>query len=108
MRVALDDLGTGYASLLELRSLPLDGLKLDRRLMAGVGSDPLSTRLFEAICALAHSIPLCLVAEGIETPAQLAVLRRQGCKLAQGFLWSRALCAAELEAWSECRFRHSA
>jgi predicted signal transduction protein with EAL and GGDEF domain len=108
LRLALDDLGTGYSSLLELRRLPLDALKLDRRLTQDVGSDARSTRLFEAICALARSLPMCLVAEGIETEAQLAVLRRQGCMLAQGFLWSPALPAGELESWSQCRFRHSA
>ncbi len=108
MRVALDDLGTGYASLLELRSLPLDGLKLDRRLTAGVGTEPVSTHLFEAVCALARSIPLCLVAEGIETQAQLAVLRRERCPAAQGFLWSPALSATELEQWNSQRARRTA
>ncbi len=108
LHIALDDLGAGYSSLVELRNLPLDGLKLDQRLTAGVGSDPLSTRLFEALCSLAQSIPLCLVAEGIETHAQLEVLRSRGCKLAQGFLWSPALAPAELESWTRCRFRHSA
>jgi predicted signal transduction protein with EAL and GGDEF domain len=108
VRLALDDLGTGYSALVELRNLPLDGLKLDQRLTAGVGSDPLSTRLFEALCGLAQSIPLCLVAEGIETHAQLAVLCSRGCKLAQGFLWSPALPAAELERWTDSRLRYSA
>jgi len=108
VRVALDDLGTGYSSLVELRNLPLDGLKLDQRLTAGVGSDPLSTRLFEALCGLAQSIPLCLVAEGIESRAQLAVLCSRGCRLAQGYLWSPALPAAELELWTDSRLRYSA
>jgi EAL domain-containing protein (putative c-di-GMP-specific phosphodiesterase class I) len=108
VRLALDDLGDGFASLLQLRRLPLDALKLDRRLALDVGTDARSTRLFEAICALARSLPLCLVAEGIDSEAQLAVLRRQACPLAQGFLWSPALPAEELETWSQRRLRHSA
>jgi predicted signal transduction protein with EAL and GGDEF domain len=108
VRLALDDLGDGFSSLLQLQRLPLDALKLDRRLALDVGTDPRRTRMFEALCALARSLPLCLVAEGIDSQAQLAVLRRQSCPLAQGFLWSPALPAEELEAWSERRLRHSA
>ena len=105
LRVALDDLGTGYSSLLRLRTLPLDALKIDRVLMTDVGTDERSTRMFEALCALARGLSLCIVAEGIETQAQLEVLRREGCPAAQGYLWSPALPARDLEQWNEQRAR---
>ncbi|MBK7642092.1 MAG: EAL domain-containing protein [Planctomycetes bacterium] len=108
LRLALDDLGMGYSSLLQLRDLPFDALKIDRMLTAGVGTEPLETRLFGAICALARSIPLCVVAEGIETHAQLEVLRREGVACAQGYLWSPALPAADFQHWNEQRARSSA
>lgn len=87
IRVAIDDFGSGFASLTSLRSLPCDILKIDRSLVSeiGAGAEPLLT----ASIALGHGLGLAVVAEGIETEAQCAWLREAGCGLGQGWLWGR-------------------
>jgi diguanylate cyclase (GGDEF)-like protein/PAS domain S-box-containing protein len=94
VRVALDDFGTGYSSLSHLRRFPIDVLKIDRSFIAGIDGDNRDERaLVRSIVRLAHSLRLEIVAEGIERPGQLEVLRRFGAELGQGFHFARPMDA---------------
>jgi len=100
VRLVLDDFGTGYSSLSYLRRLPLDAIKIDRSFVMGLGSgeaDDRSTDLpiVQAVIALAHALGIEVVAEGIETPEQLRLLRSLGCDRGQGFLFARPLVPGE-------------
>jgi diguanylate cyclase (GGDEF)-like protein/PAS domain S-box-containing protein len=99
VHIDVDDFGTGYSSLSYLKQLPIDTLKIDRSFMDGLGAESHDTSIVDAIVRLGHALHLGLVAEGVETPTQLAELRRLGCELAQGFHWSRPLAPDELLAW---------
>jgi EAL domain-containing protein (putative c-di-GMP-specific phosphodiesterase class I) len=103
--IAIDDFGTGYSSLSYLRQLPLDSLKIDRSFIKQVDDNPFDESIVNAIVAMAHSLQLRVVAEGVETAAQLRVLAKDGCDVAQGFFFSRPLkaqdCRALLEAAAE-------
>lgn len=99
VRVALDDFGTGYSSLSMLSTLPLDKLKIDQSFVRRIDTDHASRAVIDAVIALANSLGLELVAEGIETEAALHYLRERGCQLGQGFYFSRPLPAAQLEEW---------
>jgi diguanylate cyclase (GGDEF)-like protein len=98
IRIALDDFGTGYSSLTYLRRLPIDCLKIDRSFVNGL-NEPDGPRLVSGIVALAHHLGLSIVAEGVETNAQLQFLRGSGCEEVQGFLLARPMQAAALEIW---------
>jgi diguanylate cyclase (GGDEF)-like protein len=91
VRTAVDDFGAGYASLTHLRRLPVDVLKLDEALVA----DPLA----DVVVRLGERLGLLVIAEGVETEEQLAVLRDAGCEYAQGYLFSRPLTAEHTEAF---------
>lgn len=95
LRVALDDFGTGYSSLSYLRRLPISVLKIDRSFVNDLWNSECSggDALVQAIIAMAHSLSLKVVAEGVETPAQQAHLNRLGCDVGQGYLFSRPLPA---------------
>jgi len=95
--VALDDFGTGYSSMSILRQLPVDVMKIDRSFVVGLGIDDGAMAVARAIVALARSLHLQLVAEGVETEAQAEVLRAMGCDELQGYLFSRALPPAAFE-----------
>lgn len=86
--LAVDDFGTGFSSLANLRDLPVRTLKLDRSFVAGLGSHDYDSAVSEAVLGLSSRLGLRNVAEGVETPEQLAELRRLGCEFGQGFLWS--------------------
>ena len=86
VRIALDDFGTGYSSLSQLQTLPIDTIKIDRSFLQNMESRPSSISLVNAIVALAHSLGMTVVAEGIETETQLEHLRSAGCDTGQGFL----------------------
>ncbi|HEV7865204.1 MAG TPA: bifunctional diguanylate cyclase/phosphodiesterase [Acidimicrobiia bacterium] len=89
VRLAIDDFGTGHSSLTWLRRLPADFLKVDRTFVAGLGTDPGDTAIVRAVLDLGAALGLTTVAEGVETPAQLAALRDLGCDWAQGFHLAR-------------------
>ncbi|RBY82039.1 hypothetical protein DQ238_05360 [Geodermatophilus sp. TF02-6] len=96
VHVALDDFGTGHSSLAHLTRLPIDVLKLDRSFVARVDRDPKSRALCESVVTIGRALGLDVVAEGVETPGQLGVLRGAGCGFAQGFLLARPMPAGEL------------
>jgi len=98
VRVAIDDFGTGYSSLGYLRRFPVDILKIAREFVAPDGAGPDGWAFASAIIALGRTLGLRIVAEGIERPAQLDVLRELGCELGQGFLFARPMSNAELTA----------
>jgi diguanylate cyclase (GGDEF)-like protein len=87
----IDDFGTGYSSLSYLQQLPVNALKIDRAFVARLGRHERDEAFVETILVLARKLGLTVVAEGVETKEQLAILRRLGCDAAQGFLFSRAV-----------------
>jgi diguanylate cyclase (GGDEF)-like protein/PAS domain S-box-containing protein len=88
VRIAIDDLGTGYSSLARLTDLPVDILKIDLAFIAGLGTDPSCDAVVRAILSIGHALGLSVVAEGFETPAQAEILRVYGCDTVQGYLYS--------------------
>jgi diguanylate cyclase (GGDEF)-like protein len=89
--LAIDDFGTGYSSLSYLKRFPMDILKIDRSFVDGLGRDPQSSSIAEAIVSLSHVLGLTATAEGVETAAQLEDLRSLGCDFAQGFYFAPPL-----------------
>ncbi len=98
VQVALDDFGTGFSNFRTLKALPLDTLKLDRSLVRDIARDPRDRAIVAAMIAMARALQLKVIAEGIETTAQLAVLAEQGCDLFQGFLRSGPVSAEDFAA----------
>ena len=97
--VAIDDFGTGYSSMAYLQRLPIDTLKIDRSFISGMSDDvPFDTTVLDALLTIGGSLGTSVVAEGIETPAQLDFLRARGCDRGQGFLMARPMPIAEAEA----------
>ncbi|HXA35402.1 MAG TPA: EAL domain-containing protein [Steroidobacteraceae bacterium] len=95
--VSVDDFGTGYSSMSYLRRFPIDKLKIDRVFINEIVSRPEDASIVRAIVSLAHSLRLKVVAEGVETPAQLDFLKTAGCDEYQGYHFSRPLPAADFE-----------
>ncbi|WP_114973339.1 putative bifunctional diguanylate cyclase/phosphodiesterase [Rhodoferax ferrireducens] len=104
LRLSLDDFGTGYSSLSYLQRLPIDVLKIDRSFITPLGSDQ-ANAIVRAIIAMAHSLDLLVVAEGVETEQQLSILRLLRCDIAQGYLYSKPLPA---QAFMDLLLRRSA
>nr|WP_236748860.1 EAL domain-containing protein [Acidovorax carolinensis] len=94
--IALDDFGTGYSSLSYLRQLPVSRLKIDREFIRQVTHNDNDAVLVRAVIAMAHTLGLPVVAEGVEEAAQLAFLRSNGCESYQGWLFAKALPAADI------------
>ena len=106
VRLAIDDYGTAYSSLTQLRTLPVQELKLDRSYIAGLGGNDRDTAIVSSTVALAHALGLTVVAEGVETADDWQELSQLGCDRAQGFLLSPALPPAHLVPWLQ-EWRHS-
>lgn len=99
--LSLDDFGTGYSSMSYLRELPLDCLKVDRKFVMDMETDPRTRHIVEATVAMAQAMDLKVVAEGIETQAQLELLRRMGVEEGQGYLFSKPVPAADFAAYAQ-------
>ena len=97
--VAVDDFGTGYSSLSYLKRLPIDVIKIDRSFITDAGGDLESAQFVRTIVTLGHALGLSLVAEGIETEAQLDLLRDCGCEMGQGYLFGRPMPAEDFRLW---------
>jgi diguanylate cyclase (GGDEF)-like protein len=105
VRLALDDFGMGFASLRHLGSLPLDTLKIDRSFVASLASTP-GHAIVQSVIELAHRMGLRVVAEGVESESQLAILRGLGCDEVQGHVLGRPLAAADVIPWLTSPAKH--
>jgi diguanylate cyclase (GGDEF)-like protein len=94
LRVAIDDFGTGYSSLAYLKALPLDYLKIDKRLCEDIAGSPRDRIVVRSVIDMARSLGLAVIAEGVETEDQLSLLAQEGCNLYQGYLCAPPLAAA--------------
>jgi diguanylate cyclase (GGDEF)-like protein len=99
IQISIDDFGTGYSSLAYLRDLPIDELKLDRSFVFPMADDARAAALVASTIALAHSLGLRIVAEGVENHVALSELTRLGCDQAQGYYLCRPVPSAELDHW---------
>jgi EAL domain-containing protein (putative c-di-GMP-specific phosphodiesterase class I) len=98
VRIAMDDFGTGYSSLSYLQAFPFDKIKIDRAFIANLERSEQSAAIVRAVIGLGHGLKLPIVAEGVETQAQLAFLSREMCDEVQGYLFGRPL---PIEAYAE-------
>ncbi|QXI29341.1 bifunctional diguanylate cyclase/phosphodiesterase [Pseudomonas vanderleydeniana] len=98
LSIAVDDFGTGYSSLNYLKQFPIDVLKIDRTFVDGLPSGEQDAQIARAIIAMAHSLNLAVIAEGVETHEQLDFLREHGCDEVQGYLFGRPMAANRFEA----------
>ena len=96
LRVAIDDFGTGYSSLAYLKALPLDYLKIDKRLCEDITGSARDRIVVRGVIDMARSLGLSVIAEGVETEEQLGLLAQEGCNLYQGYLCSRPVGSAAL------------
>jgi diguanylate cyclase (GGDEF)-like protein len=107
VRIGIDDFGTGQSSLAHLTDLPVDALKIDRSLIAGLGRHPEGAAIVAAVVGLGHTLEFTVTAEGIETDLQLHTLRTLGCDLGQGYYFARPQPGAVVRALVHHRFRWS-
>jgi diguanylate cyclase (GGDEF)-like protein/PAS domain S-box-containing protein len=101
VHVAMDDFGTGYSSLRYLRDLPIDVVKIDKSFIQDILLDPADVEIVTAIIAMARGLKLEVIAEGVETDEQLALLKDLGCDKVQGYLYSRPLPEKEFIWWMD-------
>ena len=95
----MDDFGTGYCSLAALKKLPIENLKIDRTYIQGLPEDDEDRSITTTIIQMAAALGLAVIAEGVETQAQLEFLKSLGCEEAQGYLISRPLPADQVDRW---------
>ena len=107
LTLAMDDFGTGYSSLSYLKKFPIDVIKIDRSFILDIPEDQDDMEITAAVIAMAHKLKLKVVAEGIESTAQLGFLRRQHCDIGQGYLFDRPIAGSELAARLERYQRRS-
>ena len=96
IKIALDDFGTGYSSLAYLRTIPLTGIKIDRSFIKDLSTTAEAKVIIKSITEIAETLGMTTTAEGVETEAQLAIVRALGCRAAQGFLFSKPVPAEEV------------
>jgi diguanylate cyclase (GGDEF)-like protein/PAS domain S-box-containing protein len=99
IRLQLDDFGTGYSSISYLKRFPVDGVKIDKSFVEGLGEDTTDMALVQTIIDLCHTLGLEVLAEGIETPEQAALLKELGCDLGQGYYFARPLPSDKFAEW---------
>jgi EAL domain-containing protein (putative c-di-GMP-specific phosphodiesterase class I) len=97
VHLAIDGFGTGFSSLAHLRQLPVDTLKIDLSFVRGATSDADDASIVTAVIAVAHSLGLRVVAQGVESESQVALLRSLDCDEVQGYLWSPPVPAEDCE-----------
>lgn len=102
-RIAIDDFGTGFSSLNYLRRLPINVLKIDQSFVRDMLGEQASLAIVDSIISLAHSLGKETIAEGVETKAELDVLTERGCRLMQGYYFSKPLPAPQFEKWVKAR-----
>jgi diguanylate cyclase (GGDEF)-like protein/PAS domain S-box-containing protein len=103
LHLAIDDFGTGYASLANLKALPVDQVKIDQSFIRDLVSDPGDAAITRGVIAMAHSMQLSVIAEGVENDAQMAFLRAYRCDEVQGFHLARPMPAGDFVRWFEAR-----
>jgi diguanylate cyclase len=99
VKLAIDDFGTGYSNLSYLKRFPVDRLKIDQSFIRNLENEPVNVEIVRAIAVLGKSMSLELVAEGVETDNELALVKSCGCEFIQGYWFSRPLPAAQIELW---------
>lgn len=103
--LSIDDFGTGYSSLSHLHCFPVGELKIDKRLVQGIGLSSMAESLAQAVANLGNALKLAIVAEGVETQAQRDFLSRHGCMIYQGYLYSPPLAGFDFALWATARMR---
>jgi len=101
VQAAIDDFGTGFSSLAYIRNLPVSLLKIDRSFIRGIVENSKDATIVDTIIHLAKSLDIEVLAEGVETESQVALLSQMDCDYAQGFYFSRSLEAEKLQQWLE-------
>ncbi|OAN52308.1 hypothetical protein A6A04_01030 [Paramagnetospirillum marisnigri] len=99
LKVSVDDFGTGYSSLAYLKRFPISTIKIDRSFVTDLGTDPEDAAIAQTIIALARTLKLDVVAEGVETEGQLAILTEMGCEVVQGYIFGRPVPADDFVTW---------
>lgn len=107
IKISIDDFGTGYSSLSYLKRLPIDSLKIDQSFVRGLPLDSDDSTIAMLIITMAHNLKLSVVAEGVETEAQMAFLRERNCDVMQGFHFSRPLPGGEAQRFLEANEREN-
>ncbi len=101
VRLSIDDFGTGHSSLAQLRGLPVDEIKIDRSFVTNLSEDSEDAVIVRSAIEIGHNMGMRVIAEGVETPGSLALLRRYRCDMAQGFLFTPPLSPAEFIDWCQ-------
>jgi EAL domain-containing protein (putative c-di-GMP-specific phosphodiesterase class I) len=95
--IAIDDFGTGFSSFNYLRRFPVDRIKIDQNFVRHLGAEPGATSIVRVTLTLGHELGIEVIAEGVETREQLALLRQWGCREVQGFYFSKPLAVPEMK-----------